>query len=84
MGYLSPHVPYFVVGYTGWTTLETLMTNCASSPVDGVLVIDAGLFFCKPFNLQATGDLALWGLIVSLSAVSTGLKAVSTDLGGYA
>jgi hypothetical protein len=37
-------VPLFAVGYTGWKTLDTVEQKVREGRLDGILVIDAGLF----------------------------------------
>jgi hypothetical protein len=37
-------IPLFAVGYTGWKSLATLVQKVEDGLVDGILVIDAGLF----------------------------------------
>jgi hypothetical protein len=37
-------VPLFAIGYTGWKSLETLVQKVQDGAVDGILIIDAGLF----------------------------------------
>ena len=62
-------IPLFAVGYTGWQTLGTVQEKAGSGVVDGVLVIDSGLFSTRrdfPNGVWARGPLALWGLIRAL------------------
>jgi hypothetical protein len=81
-----PQIPLFVVGYSGWKNIETLKKKLAEEPtVSGILVIDQGLFVSQdPYGLGATGPIALWGLIVVLHHVVSGLKAASIDVVSYA
>jgi hypothetical protein len=37
-------IPLFAVGYTGWKSLETLEEKMQDGPIDGILVINPGLF----------------------------------------
>jgi hypothetical protein len=51
-------IPLFVVGYTGWSKVETLEKHLAENPeVTGILIIEPSLFVANRFN--ATGPLAL-------------------------
>lgn len=62
-------IPLFAVGYTGWRQLETVREKASEGIVDGILIIDAGLFSTRqefPNGLYAQGPLALWGLISAL------------------
>jgi hypothetical protein len=48
----SAHIPLFVVGYTGWKTIEAVQQNLTGAPnIAGVLVIDTGIFVgAGPFH----------------------------------
>jgi hypothetical protein len=62
-------IPLFAVGYTGWRQLDTVREKAGAGVVDGLLVIDSGLFSTRsdfPNGLWAQGPLALWGLISAL------------------
>lgn len=61
----GPRIPLFVVGYTGWNTIDTLRTHVQGGSVDGILVIDA-MLFAGPDGIWGTGPWALWGLICCL------------------
>jgi len=83
----TDEIPLFVAGYTGWKNMSTLQENLARTPnIAGALVIDSGLFACKPEfgGVVASGPWALWGLIATLHVVTSGLQAASTDPGSYA
>jgi len=65
----SDDIPLFVAGYTGWNQVSTITDKLQAAPeIDGILVIDAGIFLSSPRfrSLQVTGPLALWGLICCL------------------
>lgn len=82
-----PKIPLFVVGYTGWSQLETIQKHLYDSEeISGVLVIDIGIFVSnRQFGLlNANGPWALWGLISCLHNATGSLKAVHTDLDRYA
>ena len=59
-------IPIFAVGYSGWKTREPLVSPIGHGDVDGILIIDPGLFVSR--QMQATGPWALWGLINCLHA----------------
>lgn len=81
---ISPQIPLFVVGYTGWRNLTTLQKNLAACPnIVGALVIDAGLYSSN-LGTGAQGPLALWGLINDLHVVTNSLQSASTDPSAYA
>lgn len=78
----SPDIPFFVAGYTGWATLATVQSNLASAPnVDGVLIIDKGIFVASPRygGLVGSGPMALWAFISLLHAITNSLQAASTN-----
>jgi hypothetical protein len=77
----TAEVPLFVAAYTGWNQLSTLEQKLQAAPeIEGVLIIDAGLFVSSPRfgGMKATGPWALWGLICSLHQATSTLKAAST------
>ena len=79
---LSETVPLFVASYVGWKNLDTLKVNLSkATEVAGVLVIDQGLFVSSPSygGIEATGPLALWGLISVLHLITNALQAASTN-----
>lgn len=57
-------IPLFAVGYTGWKRHETLVERLGDGEVDGILVLENGLFASKA--LHGDGPLGLWALIASL------------------
>jgi hypothetical protein len=75
-------IPYFVVGYTGWKSIETVQEKCQEGFVDAILIIDKGLFctrsdFFPPDKYTVDGnwsvrgfyakeERALWGLVCCL------------------
>jgi len=80
----SPRIPLFAVGYTGWSTLQSLQTHLESAPhIDGALVIDTGLYASKS-GIYVQGPFALWGLIVDLHRITNSLQSASTDPVDYA
>lgn len=74
----SEQVPLFAVGYTGWRQLETVRQKAASGTVDGILIIDSGLFSTRPDfpdGVFAEGSLSLWGLISALHYCTSSIVA---------
>jgi hypothetical protein len=88
MGYSpKPGIPLFVVGYSGWSNLETLQSHLVEHPeVAGILIVDTGLFAAgKEFgNPHATEPWALWGLIGLIHGITNGIQATSTRPFNYA
>ncbi len=69
-------IPLFAVGYTGWKQLDTVMERANLGVVDGVLVIDRGLFSTSktfPNGLYVEGSLSLWGFICALHVATTAI-----------
>jgi hypothetical protein len=69
-------IPLFAVGYTGWKQLETVKQKANDGVVDGILVIDKGLFSTKqtfPNGMYAEGPLSLWGLISCLHSATAAI-----------
>lgn len=84
-------VPLFAVGYTGWKDIETLRKHLDQRIVDGILVIENGLFIWNGQVTQsvtlietAQGPWALWAFITALLRVASTLQYTSTDPGLYA
>lgn len=71
------NIPIFAVGYTGWKKLETIIEKANSGVVDGVLVIDEGLFSTRkdfPNGLWVNdGPRSLWALISCLHMVTNSI-----------
>lgn len=81
-GFQPPtHIPLFAVGYTGWKTMDTVQQRLNDGIVEGILVIDSGLFASVPLfqGITAQGDWSLWGLIACLHQVT---NVVSSLAGG--
>jgi hypothetical protein len=80
-------IPLFVAAYTGWNQVSTVTAKLAAAlGIDGVLIIDAGLFLSSPRfgGMTATGPLSLWGLICCLHRATSSLISAATDPLAYA
>jgi len=79
-------IPFFVAAYKGWRSIDTLKRKLAEGAVDGILVIDPGLFVSTDHfrGITAMGPWALWGLISCLHDATSTLQAASTQPLGYA
>lgn len=77
----SETLPIYVVGYTGWKTIETLRERMAECPaIKGVLIIERGLFVAG--KMHAMGHHALWAFVCHLfREISTLQGAISDPLG---
>jgi hypothetical protein len=65
----TPHIPLFAVGYTGWRTLDPLISRLQPGLIEGTLVIDSLLFASTPTFLGASASgtpAALWAFISCL------------------
>jgi len=65
----SKEIPLFAVGYAGWKDIETVKRKANDGVVDGILIINQGLFSTRsdfPNGMFAQGSFGLWGLICAL------------------
>jgi hypothetical protein len=77
-------VPFFVVGFRGWSDLETLKRKvAASASVDAALIIESGNFASKDQS-WATGGWGLWMLIATLQFLASSVIGGRVDLMRYA
>jgi hypothetical protein len=85
-------IPLYVVGYTGWKTIDKVREHVHNSNISGILVIDSLLFVRKrrpgaqqPDGvIEHTGVWALWALIDSLYKDLTSLPLGGAHLMAYA
>lgn len=79
-------IPIFVVGYQGWKHLDTVKSKLNNGPIDGILVIDPGIFVSTEHfaGITATGSWSLWALICCLHQATSTLQAASTHPLSYA
>ena len=82
-GFTPPkQIPLFAVGYTGWKTIETVQERLNEGVVEGILVIDSGLFASvRVFQeVIAYGAWSLWGLIACLHQVTCVVSSTSVGV----
>lgn len=64
-----PHIPFFVVGFKGWKSLDTMKSKLKPGVIDGILAVDS-LMFCSTDNFHGISTpgspAALWALIYCL------------------
>jgi len=74
-----PQIPLFAVGYTGWKTLATVQEKVSEGVVEGVLVLDAGIYASSPSvaGVTATGDWSLWGFISDIHQITSALSSLA-------
>ena len=75
-------IPLFVVGYEGWKDEQKLKEKIEDRTVDGILVINPGLFVWNPplyigqnsLTQSARGAWALWAFVVCLHHITMSLR----------
>jgi hypothetical protein len=79
-------IPFFAVGYTGWKELETVKSKLENKDIDGILIIEDGMFVSNENyqGITARGPWALWGLIQCIHLAASTLKAASANPLDYA
>lgn len=84
---IKEKVPYFVVGYKGWATRETVLAKLeeAEGRISGILQLDLAYFVGSAAfdQVRATGGLCLLGFLSSLNEASSYVKAATADLLSY-
>jgi hypothetical protein len=80
----TAEIPLFVVGYTGWSTIETVREKASTPGIWGILNINPGLFVSHQYQIEQTGAWSLWGLISSLHIATTSLLTGWMDPRPYA
>jgi hypothetical protein len=78
----SARIPLYAVGYTGWKETDTLQKHLPDAEVDGVLVIDSGLYYGR--TATASGPWSLWALIAGIHEAISSLKSISAHPDEYA
>ncbi|MDX1282188.1 DUF6602 domain-containing protein [Shewanella colwelliana] len=83
---LDLKIPFFAVGYKGWSTLSTMEQRLKSSEVDGLLNIEKKLYVSgtRYQNESYEGDAALWAFICDLLDAVKELEKVDADPRQYA
>lgn len=77
---IGEQIPLFVVGYTGWTTVDTAR-NHLSDQVQAILVIENGIFVCSESfgKLEGHGPWALWGLLCCIHLATWALESADAS-----
>ena len=75
-------IPLFAIGYSGWKETKAIRERLGDAPIDGILVIDAGVFVQA--KMSVTGSWSLWGLVACLHESVSRLKSTSADPLAYA
>ncbi len=83
----KPQIPIFAVGYKGWKSLDIVKEKANSGVVDGILVIDSGLFSTSAQYLngfRVEGPYSLLGLVSALHVANTAILSNSFNPLEYA
>jgi hypothetical protein len=76
----QPRIPLFVVGYTGWKTIETVREHLQErTDIEGILVIDQGIYVSRRGVKIEHSAAALWGLVSDLYFAVKRLAATGFD-----
>ncbi len=69
-------IPFLAVGYEGWKKQDTLKAKLGEGTIDGILVIDPGVFASSNNfgDILSSGEAALWGFISCLHEATNSLK----------
>lgn len=81
-GSLPQEIPHFAVGYRGWRTMETLQKKLEESHLEGLLVLDSGLFCGKKYREK--GPASLYAFFIVLQELTGGLINALSDYKAYA
>lgn len=86
----SESIPFYVVGFRGWSDTKKLIEHHLSSKLSGILVLESSLFVYQSFTDDEPGYLlgdeetALWAFISCLHAHVSSLKMTSASPFAYA
>lgn len=81
-GKMPQHIPHFAVGYRGWKTSETLQKKLEESGIEGLLVLEKGLFCGTKYREE--GPASLYAFFMALQELTGGLLNVLSDYKAYA
>ena len=81
-GKIPEQIPHFAVGYRGWKTMATLQKKLDASHLDGLLVLDRGLFCGSKY--RETGPGSLYAFFISLQELTGSLISALSDYKAYA
>lgn len=79
---LTDHVPIFAAGFKGWQAISVLEDRLVDGPIDGILVIDPGLFVSSQhfLSMRCEGPWSLWGLISCVHLAASVLSSRAIDV----
>ena len=77
----SDSIPLFAIGYRGWKTMETLRDKLDQSNLEGILVLESGLFCGRKY--QEKGPEALYAFFMTMQELTGNLIHAFSDYDAY-
>lgn len=81
IGEPSKNIPHFAVGYRGWKTQETLKEKMAEQDMEGILILDKGLYFGKRY--QGIGVNSLFAFLRTLEELTGSMISATPNYAAY-
>jgi hypothetical protein len=81
IGQLPLHVPYFVIGYKGWKNIETLQKKRNEQNIDGIFIIEPGLYTSQ--NFKTTQALALYAFLMDIQKLTGTMVGTIPNYNAY-
>jgi len=81
-GIPQKNIPYIVVGYEGWKTDNTLKEKIVELGIDGILVLDSGLYQSKE-SYHGQGAAALFAFLAHLQQCLGSIINATTNFESY-
>ena len=82
LGTISEKIPYIVVAFEGWKTEDTLKEKIVESGIDGILVLDSGLYQSKE-SYRGQGAGALFAFLAHLQHSLGSVISATTNFESY-
>ncbi|MBS0624744.1 MAG: hypothetical protein JSS32_01685 [Verrucomicrobia bacterium] len=80
-GRMPERIPHFAVGFRGWKTMETIQKKLNESDLDGILVLNSGLFCGKKYKEK--GPESLYAFFIALQELTGNLISAFSDYKAY-
>ena len=81
IGDIPKKIPHFAVGYRGWKQIEKLKEKSEEQNLDGILVLDSGLYYGKKYN--GTGVGSLFAFLMTLEELTRNMISATPDYASY-
>jgi len=86
--YPPDSIPFFAVGYSGWSTFAAVEEKLATAPeIDGILVIGLkGIYRGQKHSYSAhnaEGPEAIYGLLLSIEQLTSSMLGAKPEYGKY-